>query len=105
MIWSSQVVLVVKNLLPRAGNLSLQFDQWVEKIPWRRAGQHTPVFLPGQCHGQRSLASPLDRKELDMTEVTLHTLTCVCVCLCVCVCVCRFFRCVAFLLLKITFTW
>ena len=26
------------------------------KIPWRRAWQHTPVFLPRESHGQRSLA-------------------------------------------------
>ena len=32
------------------------FDPWVGKIPWRRARQPTPVFLPGECHGQRSLA-------------------------------------------------
>ena len=31
------------------------FDPWVGKIPWRRAGQPTPVFLPGESHGQRSL--------------------------------------------------
>ena len=31
------------------------FDPWVEKIPWRRKWQCTPVFLPGKCHGQRSL--------------------------------------------------
>jgi len=24
-------------------------------IPWRRAWQPTPVFLPGESHGQRSL--------------------------------------------------
>jgi len=24
--------------------------------PWRRAWQPTPVFLPGESHGQRSLA-------------------------------------------------
>ena len=30
------------------------FDPWVEKIPWRRAWQPTPVFLPGESHGQRS---------------------------------------------------
>ena len=32
----------------------------------------TPVFLPGESHGQRSLAgySPQGRKELDMTEAT-----------------------------------
>ena len=32
------------------------FDPWVDKIPWRRAWQHTPVFLPGESHEQRSLA-------------------------------------------------
>ena len=30
---------------------------WVNigKIPWRRAWQSTPIFLPGESHGQRSL--------------------------------------------------
>ena len=31
-------------------------DPWVGKIPWRRKWQPTPVFLPGESHGQRSLA-------------------------------------------------
>ena len=44
------------------------------KIPWRRKWQPTPLFLPGESHGQRSLAgySPRGRKELD---TTLHTHT------------------------------
>jgi len=33
-----------------------RFHPWVGKIPWRRAWQPTPVFLPGESHGQRSLA-------------------------------------------------
>ena len=33
----------------------LGFDSWGGKIPWRRAGQPTPVFLPGESHGQMSL--------------------------------------------------
>ena len=43
---------------------------WVGKIHWRRAWQPTPVFLPGESHGQRSLAgySLWDHKELGMTE-------------------------------------
>ena len=32
------------------------FDPWVGKTPWRRKWQLTPVFLPGESHGQRSLA-------------------------------------------------
>ena len=31
------------------------FDPWVGKIPWRMKWQPTPVFLPGESHGQRSL--------------------------------------------------
>ena len=31
------------------------FDPRVQEIPWRRAGQPTPVLLPGESHGQRSL--------------------------------------------------
>ena len=48
----------------------MRFDPCVGKIPWRRAWPPTPVFLPGESHGQRSLAgySPWSRKELDMTE-------------------------------------
>ena len=39
------------------------------KIPWRREWQLTPVFLPGEFQGQRSLAgySPQGCKESDMT--------------------------------------
>jgi len=32
-----------------------RFDAWARKIPWRRACQPTPVFLPGESHGQRNL--------------------------------------------------
>ena len=40
------------------------------KIPWRRKWQPTPVFLPGESHGQRSLVgcSPWGSGESDMTE-------------------------------------
>ena len=33
----------------------LRSHSWVRKMPWRRAQQPTPVFLPGEFHGQRSL--------------------------------------------------
>ena len=43
---------------------------WVRKIPWRRAWLLTPVFFPGESHGQRNLVgySPWGCKESDMTE-------------------------------------
>jgi len=49
-----------------------RFDLCVGKIPWRRAWQPTPVFLPRESHGQRSLVghSPWGHKESNMTEMT-----------------------------------
>ena len=46
------------------------FDPWVGKIPWRKEWQPTPVFLPGEFRGWRSLVgySPWGYKELDTTE-------------------------------------
>ena len=54
------------------------FDPRVGKMPWRRKWQPAPVFLPGESHGQRSLAgySLWGHKESDMTE----QLTCAWVC-------------------------
>ena len=48
------MVPVVKNPPTSAGDVKRhEFDLWV---PWRRSWQPTPVFLPGESHGQRSLA-------------------------------------------------
>ena len=52
--WASLGAQTVKNPLAKQ-------ETWVQslgvgKIPWRRAWQPTPVFLPGEFHGQRSLA-------------------------------------------------
>ena len=51
----AQVVRVVKNLPANAGDVRHRFDLWVRKIPWRRAWQPTPVFLPEKSHGQKRL--------------------------------------------------
>ena len=42
----------------------------VGKISWKRAWQPTLIFLPGEFHGERSLAgySPWGHKESDITE-------------------------------------
>ena len=63
---------MIKNLPANARDVRRGFDPWVQKIPWRKAQQPTAVFLPGESHGQRSLAgySPQGHKELDRTEVT-----------------------------------
>ena len=56
----------------------LGFDPWVGKIPWIRKRQPTPVFLPGEFHGQRSLVGYMGLKELDTTEHTAQNFTDVC---------------------------
>ena len=53
-----------------------EFDPWVGKMPWRRAWQPTPVFLPGKSYGQSNLVdySPWGNKESDTTELlSTHT--------------------------------
>ena len=64
--WASLVAQLVKNLPAmqeawgRPG-----FDPWVGKIPWRRERLPTPVFWPGEFHGQHS---PWVCQESDTTE-------------------------------------
>ena len=67
---ASQVAVVSKNLSANAGDKRCGFDPWVKKNPWRRKRQPSLVFLPGESHGQRSLAyySPWGHKESDTTE-------------------------------------
>ena len=60
------VAQLVKNL-PAMQETQVQSLGWGD--PWRRKWQPTPVFLPGESQGQRSLVgySPWDRRESDTT--------------------------------------
>ena len=51
-----------------------EFHPRLRKIPWTRAWPPTPVFLPGESHGQRSLVGcrPWGRKESDVAERLTH---------------------------------
>ena len=51
------------------------FDTWVGKIPWRRKWQPTPVFLPGESHGQRSLVGYSPRIAKSRTRLSDFTFT------------------------------
>ena len=65
---ASQVVLVVKNLPAKGGDAKHRGSTpGSGRFPWRRAWQPTPVLLPKESHGQRSLAGygPPGHKELD----------------------------------------
>ena len=81
--------LAVRICLQCRRHMRRGFDPWVGKIPWRKARQptpvlpgnplqNTPVFLPGECHGQRSLAGyhPWGRRESDTTKTTEHARMC-----------------------------
>ena len=70
---ASQVALVVKSPPAKARDLKrCRFKPWVGKIPGRRAQQPTPVFLPGESHGQRSVVGYTVHSvtESDTTEAT-----------------------------------
>ena len=49
------------------------FDPWVRKIPWRRKWQPTPVFLPGESHGWRSLVGYSPRVTKSQTRLSDFT--------------------------------
>jgi len=49
---SPDILFAMKNQLAMQ-ETQVQSLGW--KIPWRRAWQLTPMFLPGESHGQRSL--------------------------------------------------
>ena len=56
-LWVSQLALVIKNLLANAEDVrDAGSVPGLERFPWRRAWQPTPVFVPRESHGQRSLA-------------------------------------------------
>ena len=75
--WASLVAQMVKKRIGlQCGRCG--FNPWVGKIPWRRAWQPTPVFLPGESRGQRGLegCSPRGHKESATTEQQ-HGMVCV----------------------------
>ena len=68
--WVSLVAQQQRICLQCRSHRRCKFYPWVGKIPWRREWQPTPVFLPGESYGQRSLVgySPWGHRELDTTE-------------------------------------
>ena len=75
-MWASHVALVVKNLPDNTADL--RAVGLIPRLGRSLGGGHalpTPIFLPGEFHGQRSLVgyNPQGFKELDMTERLTHT--------------------------------
>ena len=82
-ILNYQLLSVTLSLLPwwlRRLSVCLQcrrpgFNPWIGKISWRRKWQPTPVLLPGESQGWRSLIgySPWGRKEsIRLSDFTFH---------------------------------
>ena len=82
LVWASLVAQMVKNL-------PVMWETWVQtlgpKIPWRREWQPTPIFLPGEFHGQRSQGEFHGQKTSGLQSMgsqrvgnswTAHTFTC-----------------------------
>ena len=51
------------------------FYSWVRKIPWRGKWQPTPVFLPGESQGQRTLAGASPWGHKSWTQLSNETTT------------------------------
>ena len=73
--WASLVTQTVKSL-PAMRETWVRSLGW--EVPWRRAWQPTPVFLPGEPHGQRSLAGcgPCGHEEPGATKRPSTELPC-----------------------------
>ena len=73
--WASLLAQMVKNHLQCKRHERHGFDLCVGKVPWKREWLPTPVFWPGEFHGQRSLAgySPWGHRESDMSERLKYT--------------------------------
>ena len=59
----------MKNQPANAGDIRFRFYPWAGKIPWRRAWQPTPVFLPRESHGQSSLVGRVHRVTKSRTRL------------------------------------
>ena len=68
---------MAKNPPADAGDMRCGFNPRVWKIPWRRAWEPTPVFLPGESPWTEQPVgySPEGHKDSDTIEVTEHTHT------------------------------
>ena len=64
LMYMLQLNILLQNFLILNSSKRPGFDLWIKKIPWIKEWQPTPVFLPEESHGQRSLAgySAWDRR-------------------------------------------
>ena len=78
-LWYFQSTVLSKHEFPqwlsskkstcKAGAAGGRFSPWVWKMPWRTAWPRTPVFLPGESHGQRTLWATVHRVANSQTQL------------------------------------
>ena len=71
---ASLVAQMVKNL-PAVWETP-RFDPWVRKIPWRRAWQPTPVFLPGESLDRGAwwaAVKGVAKSQTQLKRLSMHT--------------------------------
>ena len=54
----------------------VRFNPWVGKSPWRRKWQPTPVLLPGESQGQKSLLSIGSQSQTQLKRLSTATRAC-----------------------------
>ena len=47
-----------------------ELDPWIGKIPWKKAWQPTPIFLPGESHGQKILG--IKKSQTRLVRLGMH---------------------------------
>ena len=72
-LWASQMAQGERICLPmqKTQETEIQSLGQVGKTPWRRKWQPTPVPLPGEFHGQRSLVG---YKEVGHERLSMHAI-------------------------------
>ena len=70
---------MVKNSHANAGDIrDIDLIPGLGGFPWRRAWQPTPVFLPGQSYGQRSLwwatVHRVTKSQTGLKQLSMHTI-------------------------------
>ena len=67
-----ELYIIWGRVVPRTIICRIKYP-WVRKIPRRRAWQPTPVFLPGEFHGYRSLVGYSPWNHTQLKQLSMHT--------------------------------
>ena len=72
MVKASHVAQWVESSCQCRSRRKHRFAPWVKKIPWRQEWQPTPIFLPGESHGQRRLVGDSPWGRQSRTQLSMY---------------------------------